>query len=125
MTVTDQQTAAGITILGATGSIGASTLDVIARHPQRYRVVALTANRDVDTLARQCAEFRPRYAVMADTDAAEQLRARLREESPDVEVLGGADALATVASLVMNEERPAGDEPAGHHEAYARKSAVV
>jgi 1-deoxy-D-xylulose-5-phosphate reductoisomerase len=99
MTVTEQQTAAGITILGATGSIGASTLDVIARHPQRYRVVALTANRDVDTLARQCAEFRPRYAVMADTDAAEQLRRRLREESPGVEVLGGADALATVASL--------------------------
>ena len=83
-----------ISILGATGSIGASTLDVIARHPDRYRVIALTANRDVDTLARQCAAFSPRYAVMADSDAAAQLRVRLRDASPGVEVLGGPEAQA-------------------------------
>ena len=99
MTAMDDQQAAGITILGATGSIGASTLDVISRHPERYRVVALTANRDVDSLARQCAEFHPRFAVMADTDAAERLRRRLREQAPDVDVLGGPDALARVAAL--------------------------
>jgi len=99
VTAMDDQQAAGITILGATGSIGASTLDVISRHPEHYRVVALTANRDVDTLARQCAEFQPRFAVMADTDAAERLRRRLREQAPDVDVLGGPDALARVAAL--------------------------
>ena len=99
MTDMDAQQPAGITILGATGSIGASTLDVISRHPDRYRVVALTANRDVDTLARQCAEFSPRFAVMADTDAAERLRTRLQAESPGVEVLGGPAALAGVVAL--------------------------
>ena len=99
MSFTTERQAAGITILGATGSIGASTLDVISRHPDRYRVVALTANRDVDTLARQCAEFRPRYAVMADSDAAAMLRTRLRDTAPDVEVLAGPQALAGVAAL--------------------------
>jgi 1-deoxy-D-xylulose-5-phosphate reductoisomerase len=99
VTAGDEQQAAGITVLGATGSIGASTLDVISRHPERYRVVALTANRDVDTLARQCAEFRPRYAVMADAEASCRLRQRLQEQAPDVDVLGGPDALARVASL--------------------------
>ncbi len=99
MTAGDTQQAAGITVLGATGSIGASTLDVISRHPERYRVVALTANRDVDALARQCAEFRPRYAVMADAEASCRLRQRLQEQAPDVDVLGGPDALAKVASL--------------------------
>ena len=99
MTVPEDQQAAGITILGATGSIGASTLDVISRHPERYRVIALTANRNVDTLARQCAEFSPRFAVMAECDAAETLRIRLREASPGVEVLSGPDALAEVAAL--------------------------
>jgi 1-deoxy-D-xylulose-5-phosphate reductoisomerase len=99
MTASGDPQRAGITILGATGSIGASTLDVIARHPDRYRVIALTANRDVDTLARQCAAFSPRYAVMADSDAAAQLRVRLRDASPGVEVLGGPEALASVAAL--------------------------
>ncbi len=99
MTAGDTQQAAGITVLGATGSIGASTLDLISRHPERYRVVALTANRDVDALARQCAEFHPRYAVMADAGAADRLRRRLQEQAPDVDVLGGPDALAKVASL--------------------------
>jgi 1-deoxy-D-xylulose-5-phosphate reductoisomerase len=89
----------GITILGSTGSIGASTLDVLARNPSAYRIVALSANRDVEGLFKQCLQTRPRYAVMADPDAAEQLRARLRAQAGDIEVLGGAEALARVAAL--------------------------
>ncbi len=72
----------GITVLGATGSIGLNTLDVIARHAEQYSVVALTANtrcrRHVRTL---CRKHRPRYAVMADADAAERLERRLRDEA--------------------------------------------
>lgn len=55
-----------VAVLGATGSIGASTLDVIARHADRFRVTALTANRDVAALARLCAQFRPEIAVVAE-----------------------------------------------------------
>jgi len=90
---------AGITILGATGSIGLSTLDVVARHPDRFRVVALTAHTDVDTLARQCERFHPRFAVMADPSAAERLLTVLRVRAPDVQVMGGQEALAEVAGL--------------------------
>ena len=89
----------GITVLGATGSIGISTLDVIRRNSNRYRVVALTANRDVDRLFTQCLEHRPKFAVMADESAAEQLRNRLHEQAPDIEVLSGLDALVKVAAL--------------------------
>ncbi len=90
---------AGITVLGATGSIGISTLDVVARHPERFRVVALTAHTDVDTLTAQCRQFQPRYAVMADASAAEQLQQRLRGSAPDVQVLAGSAALVEVAGL--------------------------
>jgi 1-deoxy-D-xylulose-5-phosphate reductoisomerase len=90
---------AGITILGATGSIGANTLDVVSRYPGRNRVVALTAHTDIDTLAAQCKKFLPQYAVMADPAAAEQLEQRLRELAPDVRVLAGSDALVEVAGL--------------------------
>ncbi len=89
----------GVTVLGSTGSIGVSTLDVLARNPDRYRVIALTANRDVDRLLAQCLEYRPRYAVMADEDAAQRLYQRLRPQAPEVEVLGGGAALARVAAL--------------------------
>lgn len=89
----------GVTVLGATGSIGVSTLDVIARNPDRYRTVALTANRDVDGLFRQCLAHRPRFAVMADADAAQQLQKRLHDQAPDIQVLGGSDALLQVAGL--------------------------
>lgn len=88
----------GITILGATGSIGVSTLDVIQRNADRYRVVALTANRDVEGLFRQCVEYQPRYAVMADSDAAEQLRERLLGVA-EIEVLAGPEGLKHVAGL--------------------------
>ena len=89
----------GITVLGATGSIGISTLDVIGRNSDRYRVVALTANRDVDRLFTQCLEHRPEFAVMADESAAELLRRRLHEQAPDIEVMSGLDALVKVAAL--------------------------
>jgi 1-deoxy-D-xylulose-5-phosphate reductoisomerase len=90
---------AGITILGATGSIGMSTLDVVARHPGRFRVVALTAHTNVEALARQCERFQPRFAVMADPGAAQRLLTLLRARAPQVEVLGGRQALAEVAGL--------------------------
>jgi 1-deoxy-D-xylulose-5-phosphate reductoisomerase len=97
MTATSAQ--AGITILGSTGSIGVNTLDVVAQHPERYRVVALTANSSVDVLAEQCVRFRPDYAVMADAAAAQRLEQVLQEQAPDVQVLAGTDGLVTVAGL--------------------------
>jgi 1-deoxy-D-xylulose-5-phosphate reductoisomerase len=87
----------GVTLLGSTGSIGLSTLDVIARHPARFRVVALTANSSVDKLAAQCVRFQPQYAVMADADAATRLAILLKQSAPDVQVLSGNDGLVTVA----------------------------
>jgi 1-deoxy-D-xylulose-5-phosphate reductoisomerase len=89
----------GVSILGSTGSIGLSTLDVLQRHTDRYRVVALTANRDVDGLAAQCRRFHPALAVMADPDCAGQLRRRLAPSLPDIEVLSGTHGLETAARL--------------------------
>lgn len=89
----------GLTILGATGSIGLSTLNVVERHSDRYRVVALTAHRDVEGMLRLCRAHRPRYAVMADADAAERLAQALVADDPSVTVLAGAEALVQVAGL--------------------------
>ncbi len=89
----------GITVLGATGSIGISTLDVVARHPARFRVVAVTAHRDAEGLALQCRLHRPAYAVMADPQAATRLRDLLAGMERPPEVLAGPQALETVASL--------------------------
>lgn len=89
----------GITVLGATGSIGVSTLAVLKLHPQRYRVVALTANSDVERLFQQCCDCQPDYAVMADADAAEQLRHRLQQVDSKVEVLSGMAGLEQVAAM--------------------------
>lgn len=89
----------GVTILGSTGSIGQSTLDVLARHPDRYKLVAITANTCVDTLARQCVQWQPRYAVMADEACADILRSSLSNKAPDVEVLAGQEGLIKVACL--------------------------
>ena len=86
-----------ITVLGSTGSIGCSTLDVVRRHPEKYRVYALTAATRVAEMAGQIAEFSPRYAVMADASAAAQLREQLPEDCV-TEVLNGEDALVQVAS---------------------------
>jgi len=88
-----------ITILGATGTIGVNTLDVIARHPEKYRAYALTANTRFEPLLEQCRRFRPRYAVMLDASAAEQLHAGLRAEGLETEVLSGMEALEQVAAL--------------------------
>lgn len=89
----------GITVLGATGSIGVSTLDVLARHPQRYRVIALTANSHVERMLEQCLQHRPSYAVMADETAAERLSGALRQAGASTEVLSGVEGLEQVASL--------------------------
>ena len=83
----------GITILGSTVSIGASTLDAISRHPDRYRAVALTANRDVEGLIRQCRVFRPDYAAMADSRSALDLKQRVQAENLPVKVLSGVERL--------------------------------
>jgi 1-deoxy-D-xylulose-5-phosphate reductoisomerase len=89
----------GITVLGATGSIGLSTLDVIARHVEQYNVVALTAHRDVDGMVQLCRKHRPRYAVMADADAAERLERALRDEALAITVMSGNQGLIHVAGL--------------------------
>ncbi len=89
----------GLCILGATGSIGVSTLDVVARHPDRYRVIALTGHRRIEALYRQCLQHRPRYAVVAERRDADDLQRRLREAGVKTEVLAGSDALAAVATL--------------------------
>ena len=89
----------GVTILGSTGSIGVNTLDVLSRHPDRFRVVALTAHRDVEGLFQQCLSYQPEYAVMADANAAERLRDRLRAAGRPVEVLAGTAGLERVAAL--------------------------
>ena len=86
-----------ITILGATGSIGVNTLDVIARHPERFRVYALTANRQWERLFEQCRQFKPRYAVLLDAVAAEQLQRRLKQAGLRTEVLQGMAALEQVS----------------------------
>ena len=88
-----------ICVLGSTGSIGQSTLDVIARHPARFGVYALTANERVDLLAAQCAQFQPKYAVMSSDAKAEQLKQQLAEQGQTAtEVLSGVDGLCQVAS---------------------------
>ncbi|MGB7551340.1 MAG: 1-deoxy-D-xylulose-5-phosphate reductoisomerase, partial [Chromatiaceae bacterium] len=89
----------GICVLGATGSIGISTLDVVGRHPELYRVVALTANRDAERLAEQCRRHRPALAVLTDAGAAERLRDLLADMAGAPEVLAGPEALAQVAAL--------------------------
>ncbi|MGB7195678.1 MAG: 1-deoxy-D-xylulose-5-phosphate reductoisomerase [Collimonas pratensis] len=87
-----------ITILGSTGSIGMSTLDVLARHPERYSVYALTAHSRVEQLAEQCLKFKPQVAVVGSAEAAQQLSRLLQAQAPQIEVLHGAAALCQVAS---------------------------
>jgi len=87
-----------ITVLGSTGSIGTNTLDVIARHPQRFQVFALTGATQVDVMLRQCAQFKPRFVVMAHADAAKALKDKLHAEGLAVEVLTGPHALDEVSA---------------------------
>jgi 1-deoxy-D-xylulose-5-phosphate reductoisomerase len=84
-------------VLGSTGSVGESTLDVLARHPQRFKVVALAAHRNAVKLARQVLAFRPAYAALADESAAAELTALLGDRTPGTRVLAGAGALEEIA----------------------------
>ncbi|MDD5299836.1 MAG: 1-deoxy-D-xylulose-5-phosphate reductoisomerase [Gallionella sp.] len=88
-----------LVVLGSTGSIGTSTLDVVARHSGKFNIVALTANCQADLLFQQCVQFKPRYAVMLDENAATQLRQCVREAGLAIEVLSGAAALEQVSVL--------------------------
>ena len=89
----------GVTILGSTGTIGVNTLDVLQRHPDKFRVVALAAYSNHARLLAQCNEFSPEYAVLVDEQAAEQLRAALHKQGSHTQVLQGEAALETVAAL--------------------------
>ena len=88
----------GVSILGSTGSIGRSTLDVIALHPERYTVIALTAHTDVAGLRQQCEQYQPQLAVMADERSAEQLAKQLKHSAPDIAVCGGIAGLEAAAA---------------------------
>ena len=90
-----------ITLLGATGSIGESTLDVIARHPDKYSIFALTGNQQIEKLASQCQRHLAQFAVVNDATAAAQLRTLLNETGCKTEVLHGGEALCQVASAVQ------------------------
>ncbi|HHK5989291.1 1-deoxy-D-xylulose-5-phosphate reductoisomerase [Neisseria sp. P0009.S008] len=87
-----------LTILGSTGSIGESTLDVVSRHPEKFRVFALAGHRQVDKLAAQCKQFRPEYAVVGDAGHAAELEKKLKQEGISTQVLYGSQALIDVAS---------------------------
>ena len=110
----------GVSLLGATGSIGTSTLDVLERHPDRYRVEALTANRDVASMVALCTRLRPRVAAMADASAAGELARELAAARCPTEVLAGMDGLVAAATIdgaeivvAATAEDFAADE--GHH----------
>lgn len=134
--MTVAQTPTGVAVLGATGSIGTSTLDVVARHPDAYRVIALSASRDVGGMAALCRRFRPALAAMADPQAAAMLRDRLSDLA-DIRVTDGAagqreaaahpDAGTVVAGIVG----AAGLDPclaaveAGRRVLIANKEALV
>ena len=87
-----------LTILGSTGSIGGSTLDVVARHPERFRIFALSGHSQTAKLAEQCLAFRPQYAVTANEAQAAELRAQLAAAGCQTEVLHGEQALCDIAA---------------------------
>lgn len=94
MTCTKQR----LTILGATGSIGTNTLDVVARHPDQYEVFALSAHQRIEELAAQCLQWRPRFAAVADEAGARRLRALLADAGCATEVMSGPQALCELAA---------------------------
>ena len=87
-----------ITVLGSTGSIGTSTLDVVARHPERFEVFALSAATQVDLMLAQCARFVPRYAVMASAEHGRQLAEKIKQNGLQTHVLQAQDAIEKIAS---------------------------
>ncbi len=88
-----------VTILGSTGSVGLSTLDVIARNHDRFHVHALTAQSNVQRLAEQCAEYRPEYAVIAQAELATDLQSALHRQGSRTKVLAGEEGLLAAATL--------------------------
>jgi 1-deoxy-D-xylulose-5-phosphate reductoisomerase len=99
-----------ISILGSTGSIGTSTLDVLSNHLDRFQVFALTASKQVDVILAQCAKFKPKFAVMAQEDAGRLLTERIKAEGLPVEVRWGSEALDFVSA---------------HEEVHAVMAAIV
>ncbi|MCW8853942.1 MAG: 1-deoxy-D-xylulose-5-phosphate reductoisomerase [Gammaproteobacteria bacterium] len=91
----------GVTVLGSTGTIGVNTLDVLSRHPEKYQVIALTANTGVERLYQQCIDCQPQYAAMADAVSAEQLEAKLKQAGSSTQVLSGVEGLEQLASLTQ------------------------
>jgi len=89
----------GVAVLGATGTIGVNTLDVIRRHTGEYQIIALTAHSQYERLATQCEEFNPAYAVMVSEQAADQLEILLKQKEIHTKVLHGTEALEQVARL--------------------------
>jgi 1-deoxy-D-xylulose-5-phosphate reductoisomerase len=89
----------GVAILGSTGSIGESTLDVVARHPDRFKLVAIGANRSAAKLAEQIARYRPAYAALADETAAGELKKLLGNSAPQTRILAGEGALIEIAAM--------------------------
>ena len=87
-----------ITVLGSTGSIGTNTLDVVARHPEQYEIFALSAATQVDLMLRQCAQFKPQFAVMASAPHARQLAEAIKQNGLQTQVLQQRDALEVIAS---------------------------
>lgn len=87
-----------LTVLGSTGSVGVNTLDVVALHPGKFEVIALTARHQIHLLFEQCLKFRPRFAVVLESSAAEDLRRRMRHAELDCEVLCGIESLEMVAA---------------------------
>ncbi len=87
-----------LTVLGSTGSIGTSTLDVVARHPDRYEIFALSAATQVEQMLAQCARFQPRFAVMASAEHARLLADKLQANGLSTQVIQSPDALETIAS---------------------------
>lgn len=89
----------GVTILGSTGSIGKSTLEVLRIHSDRFQVVALTANKNSSDLLQQCREFKPKFAVLSEPNVADDIQRQFQHECPDTKLLSGTDALEMVAQL--------------------------
>ena len=88
-----------LTILGSTGSIGCSTLDVVRHNPEKFRVAALVAGKNVARMVEQCLEFAPRYAVMDDEKSAAQVKATLLAQGSRTEVMSGQQAACDMAAL--------------------------
>ncbi len=97
----EKVTMQSVCILGSTGSIGTSTLDVLQRHPDSYQLYAITAFNNVDVMLAQCLAFNPQVAVMVDADAAASLQQQLKAKNCDTEVLSGVSALSEVSSAAQ------------------------